>query len=317
MKIHIASAFDKNFVARALTTYKSILPYIKGANFWFLCLDDQTKLIMEKINLPNVSCISVEELKNKELVATKLERNNIEFAMTSKSNFLSYLINSKKVEEGDLLILTDVDMFFYHPIKKFIEKEKNNTKYSIFLTPHKFPKEKERLIPEVGYYNGGFITFRINETSKACIHKWAKQCINWCYLWHDYINGWHTDQMYIDSWKKEFPGVLDLPDKGINMGTWNIGRYNITQDASSSFWVDEDPLVCYHFHGLKMYLDRKDKIKPYPICVYNEKIYNDYTKALQKSYDELVLIDQNWKYGFVPHPGILRIIKQKIWKKIF
>lgn len=317
MTIHIASAFDKNFLVRGIATYRSLFPSLPNANFWFLCLDKETKPMLEKFSLPNLTCITLEEMGSKELLETRPKRNNTEFAMTSKSNFLSYLINSNKVKDDDLLILTDVDMIFYPQIREFIEKENENHNYSIFLTPHKFPKEKEKLIPEVGYYNGGFITFRINKTSKTCIHTWAKQCINWCYLWHDYVNGWHTDQMYIDKWKTNYEGVLDLPDKGVNVGTWNIDRFSVTQKKDGLFYIDEDPLVCYHFHGLKMYLNHKGKIKPFPICIRNKDIYGRYIDALQKALEETLLIDPNWKYGFSPYPGILRIIKQKIWKKIF
>ena len=316
MTTHFASAFDKNFVIRALATYRSIVSSIPEAHFWFLCLDSETRPMIEKFNLKNITCITVEEIGNSALLATRKDRTNTEFAMTSKSNFLSYLFHSGKVKDNDLLILTDVDMIFYEPLREFIEKEKKNTQYSIFLTPHKFPKEKEKLIPEVGYYNGGFITFRINEVSKACIDEWAGQCINWCYLWHDYEHGWHTDQMYIDKWKTDYPGALDLPDKGVNMGTWNIERFTITQNKNGEFFADEDPVICYHFHGLKMYITKAGKIKAYPICIHNNEIYTDYITKLQKVQDEILKIDPQWKYGYAPHPGILRLIKQIVWRKL-
>lgn len=314
MKTHIASAFDKNFLVRGLATYRSIYQHTPDAHFWVLCLDNETKPMMEKMNLKNVSCITLEEMNNKELLETRSKRNNTEFAMTSKSCFLSYLINTNKVKINELLILTDVDMIFYPSVREFIEKEKIDTKNCIFLTPHKFSKEKEKMIPEVGYYNGGFITFRINETSKICIDTWAKQCINWCYLWHDYVNNWHTDQMYIDEWKTKYKGVMDLPDKGVNAGNWNIKRFQVTKSKSGNFFVDGDPLVCYHFHGLKMYLTKNGIIKPYPICIYNKMIYKEYIKDLQKALEDVLLIDPNWKYGFASYPGILRIIKQSVWK---
>lgn len=315
MKTHFACAFDKNFVIRGVATYRSIMESMPNVHFWFLCLDNETKPMVEKFNFKNVTCITLEEMGNKELMETRKDRNRTEFAMTSKSNFLSYLIKSNKVSEEDLLILTDVDMIFYPTLREFIERERKDTKNSIFLTPHKFAKEKEELIAKVGYYNGGFITFRINETSKACIHKWAKQCINWCYLWHDYRNAWHTDQMYIDRWQMDFPGIFDLPDKGVNVGTWNIDTFTVTSNGKDKFFVDGDPLVCYHFHGLKMYLNKRGKIKPYPVSVHNDEIYEDYLIKLQRALEEALAIDPSWNYGFNLHPGILRIIKQKIWRR--
>lgn len=315
MKIHIASAFDKNFISRALTAYDSITPHIKEAEFWFLCLDKETKPIMEKLNLPNTHYINVEEMKNEALIKTREDRNDREFAMTSKSNFLSYLIKSNRIKTGEMLVLTDVDMIFYPPIKELFDKEIRDENHSIFLTPHNFSKEKEWLIKEVGYYNLGFITFKINEYSSACIHKWADQCVEWCYLWHDYENNRYTDQLYGQNWENEYPGVSALQNKGVNMGTWSINKYKITK-RGAQFYADEEPISCYHFHGLKMYLDKKGKIHPYPVCVYHNDLYNDYIKKLQGSQDKLRSIYKDWNYGMSPYPGIFRIIKQKIWKKI-
>ena len=48
MKTHIASAFDKNFLVRGLATYRSIYPHTPDAHFWVLCLDNETKPMMEK-----------------------------------------------------------------------------------------------------------------------------------------------------------------------------------------------------------------------------------------------------------------------------
>lgn len=313
MATHIASVFDKNYLLRALAMHTSLVEAVPDAHFWFLCLDTEVKNMAEKLSLRNVTYVLLEDLHNPALLETRKDRTIVEFAMTSKSNFLSYLIHSGKVERDDFLILTDVDIIFYPTIRDYIEKQKKNTDYSIFLTPHNFPPEKEKLIPEVGFYNGGFIFFRINDISTKCIDTWAAQCINWCYLWHDYEHGWHTDQMYIDSWKKDYPGVFDVPDKGVNVGTWNIKRYAVTEREGKLF-IEGDPLVCYHFHGLKIYQDKKGAIKPYPICVYNDTIYYSYMKKLQKEQERLHALDSAWNYGFAPHPGILRLTKQKVWK---
>lgn len=314
MAIHIASAFDKNYLTRAVAMFRSLSPSVPDAQYWFLCLDDETKPMMDKIALTGVNCVTLDEMGNQELLSKRKERNNIEFAMTSKSNFLAFLIDSGRVKDGDMLILTDVDILFYPAMKDFLVKEIADTTHSIFITPHKFPKYKEWLIPEVGYYNLGFITFRINDASKTCIRTWGKQCLNWCFLWHDYEHGWHTDQMYGDKWKDEYPGVYDLPDKGVNSGTWNIERFKITQNKNGVIFFDEDPLVCFHFHGLKMYINSKGMIKPYPICVWNDHIYDMYMSSMQKAYHEVLAIDPKWTYGFAKKLDILRWVKQTVTK---
>ena len=115
-----------------------------------------------------------------------------------------------------------------------------------------------------------------------CINTWAKQCINWCYLWHDYVNNWHTDQMYIDKWKTKYKGVMDLPDKGVNAGNWNIRRFRVTRSKDGNFLLTATHLSAITFHGLKMYLTKNGIIKPYPICIYNKMIYKEYIKTYKK-----------------------------------
>jgi hypothetical protein len=122
--------------------------------------------------------------------------------------------------------------------------------------------------------------------------------------------------MYIDSWRKDYPGVLDIPDKGVNLGTWNIKRYKVTENKKRELFIEEDPLVCYHFHGLKIYIDRKGIIRPYPICVYNDTIYYDYMLALQKEQERIRNIDSSWQYGFAPAINVVRSLKQSIQRKL-
>lgn len=309
-------SFDKNYVVRALETYNSLHPTPYPVSFWFLCLDQESKVMIEKLNLPDATAINIEEIGNKALMRTRPARSNTEFAMSSKSAFMSYLLSSGKVKDGEALILSDVDIHFFPGAWDYIESMHKAKEFSIFMTPHNFPAKKRYLIPEVGYYNGGFIYFRINEESKDCIHSYAREATEWTYLWHDYDNDRHSDQKFMDKWGKLYRGLHEVTHKGVNVGTWNIENYKITQDTKGNFFIDEYPLVCYHYHGLKLYFNRKGRIRPYPICVYDKRIYDLYVDSLQKAHEQLLSVDPNWKYSMSPNPGILRIIKQTIWKRL-
>lgn len=315
MTTHIMFSFDKNYVIRALETYNSLHPTPYPVSFWFLCLDEESKIMIDRLHLPGVSTVRLEEMNNEALMRTRPARTNTEFAMSTKSAFMSFLLTSGRVKEGDALILTDVDIHFFPGAWDYIESMHQSKEHSIFMTPHNFPPEKKYLIPEVGYYNGGFIYFRINEESSKCIHLYAKEATEWTYLWHDFDNDRHSDQKYMDKWRTLYPSLHEVTHKGVNVGTWNIENYTVTEDSRGTFFIDEYPLVCYHYHGLKLYFDHKGRIRPYPVCVHNEKIYDVYVRSLQKAYEQLLSVDPNWKYSLSPNPGMLRIIKQKIWKK--
>ena len=82
----------------------------------------------------------------------------------------------------------------------------------------------------------------------ACLHWWREQCIEWCY---DRVeDGRFADQRYLDTWPDRFPGVVVLRHKGANLAPWNVSNYKVREDRGR-VWVDEQPLIFFHFHGLK------------------------------------------------------------------
>ncbi|MEI6843442.1 MAG: glycosyltransferase [bacterium] len=303
---HIATIFDKNYLVRALALRNSLYRFAPKATVWFLCLDNEAFELLKKLELKNTNIINLEEVNDQELMSKRDSRTSVEFAMGSKASFLKYMLDSNKIHPGDGLVFIDADILFYSDANKLFEKTVQNE--SIVLTAHKFSKEKEYLAPIRGYFNSGMIFFRNDENARKCIEEWRKQCIEWCSL--VYENGKHTDQLYLNAWPKKYKGVFELPNKGVNTGTWNIENFKITK-KDGLFFVDEDVLICYHAHGLRIYVDGK-MVRAYPITVFHSEIYDIYVKALQEAYEQIIKIRPDWNYGFVKKPDILRLTKQKI-----
>ena len=308
MVINIASLFDKNYLFRALVLYESAKKFIPNAKFWFLCLDDETKTMLEKIGIENTVLMTPKEMDDKDLLGTESTRTRAEFAFTAKSNWLEYLVQTKKVRLGEILIWADADIMFYSSPQSAIDRILSE--YSIAISPHYFTEKNKHRAERVGLYNAGFILFKIDSNSIKCLGEWSQQCIDWCY--YRYEDGKLGDQMYLDDWHNKYDQVYDIPDKGVNLGPWNIRNYSIKEKQYGSFSIDKDPLICYHFHGLKIYLNRKGKIKAYPIGILNRKIYCQYLGALQREFEKIKAIDSNWDFEFAPKLGILRFIKQHI-----
>ncbi len=309
MTNNIAVVFDKNYIIKALALYESALLFVPNPKFWFLCMDKEALEMVACLKLNGVEAREVSDIGDLELLAVRDTRSIGEFAMSSKAAWLRYILNNGNLSEEDMLIFIDADILFYSSAESVIEKCRSNG--SITITHHKFSKDKEPNGEIAGQYNSGLIFFRPDLTSRTCIEEWRKQCIDWCYLYLD--NGRHGDQRYLNDWPQKYPSVYILPDKGVNVGTWSIKRFDISLDKTSHFQIDEDPLVCYHFHGLKIYL-QNGKVKMYPVSVHYGPIYYIYNVALQKAHDTLLVIDPGWQYGFSKNPGILRIIKQHVWK---
>lgn len=313
MKYDFCTVTDKNFVYKWLALCHSIDTFIPDSKIWVLCLDAEAEALIKKLGRRNTETVTLSDLNNAELMKLKTTRTKQEFAWTCKPAIMSYLLEEKGVNK---MIFADADILFYAPIDSLFEKYKDA---SILITSHKFPRYKMHLADLVGYYNSGFIMFRNDEISRVCVRKWKNQCIEWCHNFHD--KGRHGDQSYLKSWPKEFKKVEEMEEKGVNLGTWNLEKYKVRK-KDGVFFIDDEPLICFHFHGFIAYLGggrglRKNAtIKAYPITVHHKTIYDIYIKELQKAYDEMLLADPEWKLGFAPPLSVLRIIKQYITQKI-
>ena len=308
-KIHIITLFDKNYLIRALTMKESILYFYQNIQFWFLCLDTESKNMIEEIKMDMVKAITLDNIGDERLLKTKIHRNNAEFAFTAKSVLIDYIINSSEVKESEVVMWVDSDILFYSsPVDILNEMEK----YSIAITPHKFPDKNIELEKKVGRYNAGLIFFKVDNNSKKCINEWKNQCIDWCFL--KYEDGKLGDQMYLDSWTKKYNAVYEIPDKGINLGSWNVERYKVSSKSPEQIFIDNNPLVCYHFHGVKMYKDKENSVHFLPINIINKNIFDKYSKKIKETWKLVLLFDKKWAYGFIEKPSFVRLLKQKIYR---
>jgi hypothetical protein len=139
----------------------------------------------------------------------------------------------------------DADLFFFNsPIPLYDEIGA----HSIAIIEHRFPPNLRNSAKKNGIYNVGWLAFKRNEHALACLRWWRERCIEWCY---DRIEeGRYADQKYLDTWPDRFPGVVVLRHKGANLAPWNVANYKIREDGGR-VWVDEQPLIFFHFHLLK------------------------------------------------------------------
>jgi hypothetical protein len=99
-----------------------------------------------------------------------------------------------------------------------------------------------------GKYNVGWLSFRRDDQGLAALKWWRERCLEWCYDRPE--AGRMADQMYLDDWPDRFSGVLVLQHKGANLAPWNLGGYWLYW-RHNQVYVEEDPLIFFHFHGLK------------------------------------------------------------------
>lgn len=312
MTTNIAAVFGKDYLIRALALHSSATKYIKKPKFWFLCMDKESEELLKKLNLKNTIFKNVEDIGDPELMAVRGTRSFAEFAYTAKTSWLRYILINGGMDKEDVLMYIDSDIMFYSSADEVIEKCKKNG--SITIIHNKFSRERD-VGAKVGYYCGGLEIFRPDEESRKCIEEYRKQCIEWCYARPDLDNGRSTDQKYLDKWPKKYKEVYILPDKGMNVASWNIKSFKI-RSSGNLFFIDADPLLCYHFHGFNFYLGKGNKVVAYPMTVFHNKIFKMHIAALQTAYSEIIKADSSWEYGFSKDPGILRLFKQNLQKTI-
>ncbi len=242
---HFCTYFDSNFLVRGLTLYRSLARHAEPFALWVLCLDEATHDTLTRLNLPNLRPVALDDLEqaDPELRAAKTNRSQIEYYFTLSPSWPLYLL--ERAQEVELITYLDADLFFYaSPEPIFTELGDG----SVLIIGHRFPEHLRHL--EVhGVYNVGLLSFRNDPHGRACLERWREQCLEWCY---DRLEeGKFADQKYLDRWPEELKGVRVLQHKGAGLAPWNWMRYNISLDGDSGR-VDDDPLIFYHFHGMKL-----------------------------------------------------------------
>src|SRR5207237_5145326 len=99
-----------------------------------------------------------------------------------------------------------------------------------------------------GIYTVGWVSFRRDADGLACLRWWRERCLEWCRDRHE--DGRFADQKYLDDWPTRFEGVRVLQHKGANLAPWNLSNVTV-QIREGRIQADEEPLLFFHFHGLK------------------------------------------------------------------
>jgi len=237
--------FDRNFIAHGLTMYRSLLEHATPFTLWVLCFDDPAYDLLAGLGLENLRPVPLREFEEGDdaLARAKRERSRVEYIFTCTPSWPLYLLN--RFPGIDLITYLDSDLMFYSSPDP-IYREMGDR--SILIIGHRFP-EHLRHNEIYGIYNVGLLAFRNDRNGRACLEWWRERCLEWCF---DRIeNGRFADQKYLDDWPERFPGVAVLQHKGAGLGPWNWMNYRIG-DREGRMTIDEEPLIFYHFQGLKI-----------------------------------------------------------------
>lgn len=309
MIYNFCTLFDKNFLTRGLALYESLIEHCPNFKIWILCMDEASYEMLKKLKLEKVIPLKLQEIEDEKLLSVKDARTTSEYCWTMSSSLPLYILEKTGV---DMIAYLDADLYFFQPLTAIYDEFANN---SIMIIPHWFPEKNKSQEKTSGIYNVGMLIFRNDKNGLECLRWWKERCIEWCYAYYE--NGKLGDQMYLDVWPEKFEGVCVLQNRGANVASWNIDNYSFFK-KQGELWLKilgsgkELPLIFYHYHGLKIYSDTREKIRSYPITVYEPQIYRKYIQALNRTYGQIRTVERSWSYGCAKKLDLFRVIKQYI-----
>jgi hypothetical protein len=292
---HFCTLFDSGYLLKGLAMIRSLARFCENLKIYVLCMDEQTKFILEHLDLPFVNCITLNEVESEELLKVKAGRGVDEYCWTLSSCLTWYVMENNL--EIDFLTYVDADLLFYSDVQPLFDEIGDA---SIAIIEHRFSERlKDREV------NGRFCvewdSFRRDEQGMACLSRWREQCIEWCY--YRLEDGKMGDQKYLDEWPGRYSSCHILMHPGAGIAPWNYEQYHFGHDAEGNITVDGALLIFYHFHQFQLLDNGKfDRLSTFYTskCPEPSSVYERYESELRKCLADVRAVVPDFKAGLKP-----------------
>jgi len=274
--------FDKGFLLKGLALHSSLIRYNPDAKLWILAFDRYTEGILNKMKLNGVTVVPLRDFEDKELLAVKNTRHLVEYYWTCTPSWILHVL--KKSPGVRNVVYLDADLYFYSDPDNEVAEIGDK---SLLVVEHRFPEGREGMAVNAGKFNVAFNVFKNDKVGEVCLKRWRAQCLDWCYWKPE--DGKLGDQMYLNEWPNLYDKDLVISKNvGVDVAPWNVTQYKITK-RKSSVYVDQDRLVCYHFHQFRILgPNHFNRVLGYTISKeVIEYIYEPYEEELRKQYDRV------------------------------
>jgi hypothetical protein len=100
--------------------------------------------------------------------------------------------------------------------------------------------------------------------------------------------------MYLDDWPSRYSNLKIIHHVGVSLAPYNLANYRITL-KEGRILVDQSPLICFHFFGLKSYRGfifylSLNRYAAQPTRTIIERIYEPYLQSLSKIQKEIQVL---------------------------
>jgi hypothetical protein len=297
---NFCTLFDSNYLPRALVMYDSLVASGETFTLYVVCFDDLAYNILNALKLNHVVATRLADFETEALLAVKSDRSRAEYCWTCTPHVIRYFLDRYQLKQ---LTYIDADLSFYDKPSILLD-ELEQTNGSVLITEHRYTPIYD-YSKTSGIYCVQFMTFNADQNGLNALQWWQDRCLEWCYA--RYEDGKFGDQKYLDDWPERFEGVHVLKQLGGGVAPWNVQQYKLSKHDDRIF-IDQDPLVFYHFHGYKYYQDGvHNYISGYKLSTEaREYLYQPYSKALLEAYERIRKVYPEFNQGWA--------IQDKSWR---
>jgi hypothetical protein len=276
--------FDSGYLSRGLTLIDSLRAHGDHADVWVLALDEAAKRYLDEAAIPGVTAITIAEIEaaEPELAPLKEQRSRMEYYFTATPLLMRWVMN-RQDDPATVVIYLDADLYFFDDPSLVLDELGDG---SVGIIEHRYPPRLEKGLAKYGRFNVGWVGIRGDARGRACVDWWSASTLEWCFDKPE--GGKYADQGYLDSFPVLFEGVEVLAPLGMDLAPWNTSGVEITErDGAVVVGTRRDPLVFFHFHGLRRVRDwyvSSQLIYRAPMSrVLREAVYGVYVRALAAS----------------------------------
>lgn len=208
--------FDKGYLVRAVALHSSLMRHERMPfTLYAVCLDELTRLLLDKLNLPGVVTVPLHEIEadDEALRQARLSRSLVEYYWTLTPTVILRLLD--RYPQIAAITYLDADLYFFSSPQPIFDEFDS---HSILIHEHRF-YEAFKPAAIFGRFNVGLLCFRRDASALEALRWWRDRCNEWCYKRLE--DGRFGDQLYLEDWPERFNGVRVLEHIGAGVAPWN------------------------------------------------------------------------------------------------
>jgi hypothetical protein len=214
----------------------------------------------------------VQALESEETKPVRARTTHGQFCWVCQPLSCIYLLDRLQIPR--ITYLEADSMFFGDPAPLFEELGNG----SASLVPHRFSKGNDQTSAS-GKYCVQFNAFSNTVEGRAVLGYWKSECFKYSKDSPLRLPG----QTCLDRWPGLFPGVRELHHLGAGLAPWNVQSYRLSERGGQLF-VDESPLVFYHYHQYARYPNGDHELGDYRLDDrVVDLIYRPYAREIEKT----------------------------------